>query len=457
MEKNIQKGQIDLYCAFIASRYFNTIEDFINFEMINSYFYGNMTKFHYNPISLNKKTLTFFPNVETLHLYDEDDEYLTGQRIQWYVDWKTPIGWYENKERKQSNEDKTIEYKRIVYTQKDAAKDIQKFEKITDEKYKTKTHHYIIPNGVKEIEMKCFEQLNSRLVSNNGFNLSDDLLQLQEICLQSISLPSTIVSLGDRCFANCRYLTRIEGLKYVKNFGRNVFLNVKYIKDPKDNEIIYQLERKDIETMITSKQLQKLEFWVQRKVERVIFDWTEESMGRKLIKILPDWYGPNSHYSHHYFIMQTEDDIVFGGYSDFYFPNCSSFFGPEFGYVSDENAFVFTLRNKQPQKYSILFPQNALEIDSFEESDYLAFGLNDFYVSFLEHIPSSCCQDKYSSYDYGGTENALLGYTGRFKLKRMILLKMTDKQFDIPDVIVDDIELKSQSKGKDNKQSCCLL
>ena len=96
MYKNIKKGQIDLYCAFIASRFFNTIDDFINFEMINSYFYGNMTKFHYNPISLDEKLLSFFPNVETLHLYNKNDKYLKGQRIQWYVNWWEEIGWYES-------------------------------------------------------------------------------------------------------------------------------------------------------------------------------------------------------------------------------------------------------------------------------------------------------------------------------------------------------------------------
>ena len=46
-----------------------------------------MEKFHYNPISLNEKSLELFPNVETLHVYEED-MYLTGGRIERYVNWR---------------------------------------------------------------------------------------------------------------------------------------------------------------------------------------------------------------------------------------------------------------------------------------------------------------------------------------------------------------------------------
>ena len=40
------------YCAFITSRWFESIEDFINLEMGIKRFNGNMTKFFYNPIPL---------------------------------------------------------------------------------------------------------------------------------------------------------------------------------------------------------------------------------------------------------------------------------------------------------------------------------------------------------------------------------------------------------------------
>ena len=46
-----------------------------------------MEKFHYNPISLTEQTLPWFPNVETLHSYKQDDDYLTGGRIARYCEW----------------------------------------------------------------------------------------------------------------------------------------------------------------------------------------------------------------------------------------------------------------------------------------------------------------------------------------------------------------------------------
>ena len=59
-------GTLDNYTMFIASRHFESIDDFINLEMGVKRFNGNMTKFHYNPISLTEKTRKLFPNVETL-------------------------------------------------------------------------------------------------------------------------------------------------------------------------------------------------------------------------------------------------------------------------------------------------------------------------------------------------------------------------------------------------------
>ena len=47
---------LDNYTSFIASRYFENIEDFINLELSTSKFQGNMTKFFYNPIPLTYKT-----------------------------------------------------------------------------------------------------------------------------------------------------------------------------------------------------------------------------------------------------------------------------------------------------------------------------------------------------------------------------------------------------------------
>ena len=65
---------LDNYTTFIASRWFETIEDFINLELSTSKYQGNMTKFHYNPIPLTVKTRELFDHLQTLYLYSEKDE-----------------------------------------------------------------------------------------------------------------------------------------------------------------------------------------------------------------------------------------------------------------------------------------------------------------------------------------------------------------------------------------------
>ena len=66
-------GTLDNYTIFIASRHFNTIEDYINLEMGIKRFNGNMTKFHYNPIPLTSITRELFDHLKTLFIYSRDD------------------------------------------------------------------------------------------------------------------------------------------------------------------------------------------------------------------------------------------------------------------------------------------------------------------------------------------------------------------------------------------------
>ena len=81
--KPAKKGQLHLYSAFIASRWFETIEDFINLEMCSPRFLGNMSKFHYNPISLTRITREWFDHLKTLYIYDsvKDDLFEDDERI----------------------------------------------------------------------------------------------------------------------------------------------------------------------------------------------------------------------------------------------------------------------------------------------------------------------------------------------------------------------------------------
>ena len=61
-------GTLDNYTIFIASRHFESIDDYKNLEMGVKRFNGNMTKFHYNPIALTEITRQLFTHLQTLYI-----------------------------------------------------------------------------------------------------------------------------------------------------------------------------------------------------------------------------------------------------------------------------------------------------------------------------------------------------------------------------------------------------
>ena len=75
-------------CLFITSKYFDSLEDHINFTKVSKRMKGNMEKFYYNPISVNEQTISLFPNIQTLHCYDKNDNYIEKEKIYQYVDWR---------------------------------------------------------------------------------------------------------------------------------------------------------------------------------------------------------------------------------------------------------------------------------------------------------------------------------------------------------------------------------
>ena len=54
---------LDNYCIFIASRYFDSLDDHINLVKVSKRMRGNMEKFHYNPISVDSNSAKLFPNI----------------------------------------------------------------------------------------------------------------------------------------------------------------------------------------------------------------------------------------------------------------------------------------------------------------------------------------------------------------------------------------------------------
>ena len=65
--------QLDNYCIFLASKWFDTIYDHINLTRVCKRLKLNMTKFHFNPIPLTETIREYFPNLQTLYQYHYDD------------------------------------------------------------------------------------------------------------------------------------------------------------------------------------------------------------------------------------------------------------------------------------------------------------------------------------------------------------------------------------------------
>ena len=104
-----------------------------------------MDKFHYNPVSLNSKTVKFFPNIETLHCYEKKEEYLKGGRINQYVDWRRRTC-QEIEEIKKENSGKIIEFKHLIFTNNDVRENTRKQN---SENHLINQYTTEIPNGIK--------------------------------------------------------------------------------------------------------------------------------------------------------------------------------------------------------------------------------------------------------------------------------------------------------------------
>ena len=167
---------MDYYTIMITSKYFNSIEDFIHLEMATKRFRGNMEKFHYNPIALTSKTFSFFPNIETYHVYDIDDEISNSNKIEKYVIWYK-LNYHQSLVEKM----KGNECKNVCYTEDDKKK-----------------YGCIIPDSVNEIGNYCFEfdcQMTEITIPSNIKHLSDHCFSYC-LSLQHISIPNSISSLG---------------------------------------------------------------------------------------------------------------------------------------------------------------------------------------------------------------------------------------------------------------------
>ncbi|ELP95353.1 hypothetical protein EIN_489180, partial [Entamoeba invadens IP1] len=192
-------GRIDGYHMMIISQYFCSIKDFISLEFVNKKYKGNMSKFHFNPIPIYNRTINYFPNIETLNLWDANDPNFGNDiyDITYFPTYKRNFFqvniWFEVAFTDYLNVGAIsyLSFKNLVVTNKDQ----KSFKKIRSIE---------IPQNVRKLEEMCF--------CGNG-------------SIQSVSLPPTVTILGRKSLCSCKSLSTVEMSENIYSIGESCFFN----------------------------------------------------------------------------------------------------------------------------------------------------------------------------------------------------------------------------------------
>ncbi|ELP84401.1 hypothetical protein EIN_090840, partial [Entamoeba invadens IP1] len=190
--------RLDRYSMMIISKYFTDMSDYKNMVFICRKFQEIPEMFHFNPISITLNTQRYFPNVETLHLYNETDKFLPGY-YQYYVHYPIPL--YKsieiNKRRRVICPLKTYSFshKNDKFLYKDATVFVNKaFCHIRE-----------------YIEMDCSNIIK---FGHSCFAYNNSLV--------TITLSSNLYEIPDKCFYTCAKLKEIN-LEHIRMFGEFCF------------------------------------------------------------------------------------------------------------------------------------------------------------------------------------------------------------------------------------------
>ncbi|KAL7720462.1 Leucine rich repeat containing protein BspA family protein [Entamoeba marina] len=231
-EQKVTNKVIDSYSALIVAKYFKLQKDYINFICVNSKFKETTEKLRFNPIPI--ESIKLFPKIQTQYLYNEGDKKIKG--INNYEIWYT-VSYDQYLNLKENN---TI-FHNVVYTKENrlnygdkipsgvtmigfqcfGCKSIFGIGGVSDVK------RIIIPSTIQSIGYKCF----SYCPTLKSINLPSSLTSLGDECfyycssLTSINLPSTINSISNGCFFNCNSLKSIILPSKLTSLGSYCFSN----------------------------------------------------------------------------------------------------------------------------------------------------------------------------------------------------------------------------------------
>lgn len=220
LDKNFhtKKGQLGVYHLMIVSKYFKTIDDFKNLELATPKAYGNMEKFRFNPISLTKDTIKFFTHLETLHVYNKDDDHFTNRHF-----WKRVI-WYAKDINKLQSEPMGTVFKRfkinnaciehIRYNISNHTVTISRDninDKGVDIGLDKIVQLVIISPSIVHIGKRtfnCCTDLQDIIIPNSITRISQCAFS-ECLSLKKVNLPTKLSKISDRTFFKCTSLTSI--------------------------------------------------------------------------------------------------------------------------------------------------------------------------------------------------------------------------------------------------------
>ena len=259
-------NKLNNQCIFLASRYFNSMNDYINCEFVTKRFRGIFCQFQHNPIpfqptsfneSIKSKNMkvndkrnkqykreiinqkerllfTIFPNMKQQYIYSKDDIFLQQSQIQKYIvicDVQYNESFHISKTVEQMQ--KKVIYKSIVYSTTDREIDYHRFQeslqnetlnntinndkefnesdKSNQSQEEDELFHFPIPPKVTKLDDKCF----SYYFYIKSITLPTSLTMIGKECfrlcynLQEIKLPSSLTFFDSSWFVECPILTKI--------------------------------------------------------------------------------------------------------------------------------------------------------------------------------------------------------------------------------------------------------
>ena len=176
----------------------------------------------------------------------------------------------------------------------------------------------------------------------------------------------------------------------------------------------------EIKGFIDREELDQLEQWTNKKCDQVIFDSEKDKWGQNTSVFDERVKGKNNLI----FVIEDRNRNKFGGYVSSTIRQCNA-------YTSDTNLFLFSLKSNNRINGMMKFEiqsccsQSGLYVCDKSCNTLFKFGRDGDLIISKENCKSSsqCYQTSYSI-NYHGIQNALIGMSGYFTPKRIIVIEM---------------------------------